>query len=166
MIGGAHRARLYAPGMKSFVALAAFALGLGCGPVPVPEHERDDVDPRAIGRAGPADVEAPGLLDEPPVDEPPVDEPPVDEPPGDDPPVEDPEEPPPVDVPPPDDENGGGEPIDETAAAPTCSIVQRPERPATCPFGGNELVVWGQEGWNVLADAVAADLSPCTDVFI
>jgi hypothetical protein len=26
--------------------------------------------------------------------------------------------------------------------------------------------VWGQEGWNALADATVADLSPCTDVFI
>ena len=77
----------------------------------------------------------------------------------------DPAEGPPADVAaPPDD---AGDPVSTAASAPaSCTAVARPPLPATCPFHGNEVVVWGQEGWNVLGDAFAANLSPCTDVFI
>ncbi|MCC7074999.1 MAG: hypothetical protein IT383_27050 [Deltaproteobacteria bacterium] len=46
-----------------------------------------------------------------------------------------------------------------------CTALAPATLPASCPFT-NELVVYGQEGWNALADALAPSLSPCTQAFI
>src|SRR5688500_10590738 len=55
---------------------------------------------------------------------------------------------------------------DGALGSATCGPVDRPARPAACPFGGSDMIVWASEGWNALGDVVAADLSACTDVYI
>lgn len=46
-----------------------------------------------------------------------------------------------------------------------CTAAAPGPLPAACPYA-NELVVYGQEGWNALGDALAPALSPCTQAFI
>lgn len=57
------------------------------------------------------------------------------------------------------------EPTPDVDAVLGCTAATREPLPDACPFA-NELVVYGQEGWNVLADALAPTLSPCTQAFI
>ncbi|OGQ18212.1 MAG: hypothetical protein A2138_24465 [Deltaproteobacteria bacterium RBG_16_71_12] len=87
----------------------------------------------------------PAPLEGPAVDGPALEEPPGDVPHGD--------------AMPPD------EPAPDVDPQLGCAAAARAAAPSTCPFA-NELVVYGQEGWNVLADELAPALSPCTQAFI
>ncbi len=50
-------------------------------------------------------------------------------------------------------------------AGTTCPTYAGPTRPATCPLAA-EVVIWSQNGWNALADAIAAEPSDCAEYWI
>ncbi len=50
-------------------------------------------------------------------------------------------------------------------AGPSCPSYAGPTRPATCPLDA-EVVIWTQNGWNPLADAIAAEPSDCAEYWI
>lgn len=60
-------------------------------------------------------------------------------------------------------------PPDDAGPAPdaggTCPTYSGPTRPATCPLDA-EVVVYSQNGWNVLADAIAAEPSDCAEYWL
>ncbi len=55
--------------------------------------------------------------------------------------------------------------LPDAYVSPSCLPYAGPVRPASCPLDA-EVVVWSHNGWNVLADAIAAEPSDCAEYWI
>jgi hypothetical protein len=160
--------------LLSFGLLAA---GAGCGgaavDVPAPVGDRDEQpahrEPMPVDPDAPLDNDEPSLTEDPPPERDPSEEPA--EQPDEEIPPEQPEEeggPEADDEPPPQEEPAPpADPTEEgpPPAADVCQAGASPELSSTCPFA-SELVIYGQEGWSVLSDALAAGLSDCTHAYV